>query len=61
MIQRSHILRAWLTDRLAPSERGATMVEYAFLALLLAVAAFTAVAALGGALTDNFVDIESKF
>ena len=60
MIQYYQLLRAWMTDRLADDERGANMVEYALLAVLVALAAFTAIQALGGGLTDLFNDIDTK-
>ena len=48
--------RLWCS---CPSERGASMVEYALLLALLAVVAIGAVGAFGGGLNSEFSDIGS--
>jgi len=42
------------------SERGASMVEYALLVVLIAVAAFAAVQLFGGTLSDTYDTIASE-
>jgi Flp pilus assembly pilin Flp len=50
------ILKTWLQSRLAGDDRGASMVEYAFLLVLIAVIALVAVKALGGTVSTKFSD-----
>lgn len=44
---------------LVRDEQGATAIEYGLIAALIAVAAITALTALGGELNDVFVGVES--
>lgn len=44
---------------LVRDEQGATAIEYGLIAALIAVAAITALTALGGELSDVFVGVES--
>jgi len=46
-------VRAWIQGR-APSERGASLVEYALLLALIAVVCIVAVGALGTNLKNNY-------
>jgi Flp pilus assembly pilin Flp len=49
------ILKTWLQSRFA-GERGASMVEYGFLLVLIAVIAIVAVKALGETVSTKFSD-----
>jgi pilus assembly protein Flp/PilA len=40
-------------------EQGATAIEYGLIAALIAIAAITAMTALGGELNETFVNVES--
>jgi Flp pilus assembly pilin Flp len=47
----------YLFSSVTDSERGASLVEYALLVSLIALVAFIAVAAFGGALSTEYSDI----
>lgn len=47
--------------RLAISDTGASMVEYALLVMLIAIIAFVAVQVAGTTLSDTYVDIADSF
>lgn len=47
-------------NKLIRDEEGATAIEYGLIAALIAIAAITAMTALGGELTETFVKVESK-
>jgi pilus assembly protein Flp/PilA len=49
-------IRSWLTAR----EEGASLVEYALLVALIALACIVAIEALGGGLSNAFNNIKSK-
>lgn len=53
-------MRTWTQSKLQ-DERGATMVEYALLAVLIAAALATAVTALSGGVSTAFTNVTSKF
>jgi Flp pilus assembly pilin Flp len=53
-------VRMWTESKLR-DEQGATMVEYALLAVLVAAALAGAVTALGGGLAAEFATVTSKF
>ena len=46
-------------NKLARDEAGATAIEYGLIAALIAVAAITAMGALGGTLTNTFNAVQS--
>ena len=50
-----------LKTRLEVSDRGASMVEYALLVILIAIVAFVAVQVAGTTLSDTYVDIAESF
>jgi pilus assembly protein Flp/PilA len=52
--------RAWLHVHLR-SDRGASLVEYALLVALIALACFAAVEGLGNATSDGYSEIGSSF
>ncbi len=52
-------LRVWMTSRI-DSDRGANLVEYALLLLLIAVACLAAVTALGSTTSQKYSEIESS-
>lgn len=43
--------------KLAPNDRGATAIEYGLIAALIAVAAITAMTAVGSKLTGTFTNV----
>ena len=45
-------------NKLARNEEGATAIEYGLIAALIAVAAITAMGALGGTISNTFGDVE---
>lgn len=45
-------------QKLAQDEQGATAIEYGLIAALIAIAAITAMTALGGELNETFVKVE---
>ena len=47
-------------NKLARDEQGATAIEYGLIAALIAVAAITAMGALGNTLSDTFDNVESE-
>ena len=53
------MLRLWtaLQTRLAPSDRGASMIEYAFLIALIAIVVVGAALFLGTELNDKFSEV----
>jgi Flp pilus assembly protein, pilin Flp len=51
------ILRAWAEAKLSHDERGASMVEYAFLVALIATVCIAAVTFLGTELNLEFVKV----
>ncbi len=53
MMVRYDFLKAWLTAQ-TRSERGASLVEYALLVALIAVACIAAMTFLKGGIEDNF-------
>ncbi len=46
--------------KLLKNEKGATAIEYGLIAALIAVAAITAMGALGNTLSDTFNDVEAN-
>lgn len=46
--------------QLRRNEEGATAIEYGLIAALIAVAAITAMTAVGGEVSDTFVVVDSK-
>jgi len=46
-------------NKLARDEAGATAIEYGLIAALIAVAAITAMGALGGTLTNTFNEVQT--
>jgi pilus assembly protein Flp/PilA len=52
-------LRAWLTTRANFSETGASMVEYALLLALIAVAAIIALVTLGGSVHNTLNNVNT--
>ena len=46
-------------NKLRRDEEGATAIEYGLIAALIAIAAITAMTALGGELNETFVNVES--
>jgi pilus assembly protein Flp/PilA len=50
-----------VTVQVHPSERGATAVEYALMAALIAIVIVTAVTALGTAVSSLFADAAGMF
>ena len=53
------VLKSWIEAKFANDERGATMVEYALLLALIAVALIAAVNFLSGETEDTFNEIGS--
>ncbi len=51
------ILATWMRARFGDTERGATLVEYALLVALIAVACIVAVQFLSGKAKDNFSNV----
>ena len=47
-------------NKLIRDEEGATAIEYGLIAALIAIAAITAMSALGGELNETFVSVESS-
>lgn len=47
-------------NKLARDEQGATAIEYGLIAALIAVAAITAMGALGNTLSDTFSEVQSE-
>ena len=47
-------------NKLARDEQGATAIEYGLIAALIAVAAITAMGALGNTLSDTFSNVSSE-
>ena len=47
-------------NKLIRDEEGATAIEYGLIAALIAIAAITAMTALGGELTDTFLKVETS-
>ena len=47
-------------NKLARDEQGATAIEYGLIAALIAVAAITAMGALGNTLSDTFENVDSE-
>ena len=52
------ILKTWLTARTA-TERGASMVEYALLIVMIAIVAVASLRVLGESLSEEFSEIDS--
>ena len=52
------ILKTWLKAH-ARTERGASMVEYALLVVMIALVAIGALRLLGGSLSEKYSDIDS--
>ena len=53
-------LNAWLKSRVAKTDRGASLVEYALLVALIAVVCIGAVSFLGTSANEKFGDVGSK-
>lgn len=53
-------LKTWLQARFAKSERGASMIEYALLAALIAVVVILAVTFVGRETESTFSDVGSE-
>jgi pilus assembly protein Flp/PilA len=47
-------------NKLARDEQGATAIEYGLIAALIAVAAITAMGALGNTLSDTFSEVQTE-
>ena len=47
-------------NKLARDEQGATAIEYGLIAALIAVAAITAMGALGNTLSDTFTEVQTE-
>jgi Flp pilus assembly pilin Flp len=54
------ILKTWLQGRLSGEQRGASMVEYAFLLALIAVIAIAAVRTFGDNVSTQWSDVTSR-
>jgi pilus assembly protein Flp/PilA len=52
-----NVFTAWMRARVAQSDRGATLVEYALLVALIAVAAIVALRALSGNVQNKFSSV----
>jgi pilus assembly protein Flp/PilA len=59
-VRKMSVSLAWLELRLRGSERGASMVEYALLVLLIAIAALIAVQFAGTELSTTYSEIASE-
>ena len=55
-----HIVTPWVQARLARTERGASLVEYALLVALIAVVCIVAISFVGGQASDKFSEVGSK-
>jgi pilus assembly protein Flp/PilA len=55
-----HILTPWVQARVARTERGASLVEYALLVALIAVVCIVAISFVGGEARDKFSEVGSK-
>jgi pilus assembly protein Flp/PilA len=53
-------VQSWLVNRFNRDERGASLVEYALLVALIAVACIVAITALGSNASDKFSEVGSK-
>ena len=53
-------LRSWVRAKIAVDERGANLVEYILLVVLIAIAVMAAVLFLGGGLTSKYSDSGSR-
>ncbi len=58
MVAQYDILKTWLKAR-ANTERGASMVEYALLIVMIAIVAVASLRVLGETLSEEFSEIES--
>ena len=58
MISVYSFFRCWITSRI-DDDRGANLVEYALLAILIAVACLAAVTAFGGSTSQKYSEIDS--
>ena len=58
MTEMTNKIRAWLMTHLA--DRGASLVEYALLIVLIALAGFIAVQVAGGTLSDTYHNISDN-
>ena len=54
------VLKTWLQAKFAKDERGANLVEYILLVVLIAIAVMAAVLFLGGGLTSKYSDSGSR-
>ena len=54
------VLKAWIQAHIAKTDRGASLVEYALLVALIAVACIVAITFLGDEATDNFSRVGSS-
>lgn len=58
MISTFEFLATWMRARFADDERGASLVEYALLVALIAVACIVAITALGNGISDKFDEVD---
>jgi Flp pilus assembly pilin Flp len=55
------LLKTWVQARLTSGERGAALVEYAFLLILVVVVAIAAIGALGDRVPGKFTSADAGF
>ena len=55
-----HVVTPWVQARLARTERGASLVEYALLVALIAVVCIVAITFIGNRASDNFSEVGSR-
>ena len=55
-----HIVTPWIRARLARTERGASLVEYALLVALIAVVCILAITFVGGQANEKFSEVGSR-
>jgi pilus assembly protein Flp/PilA len=54
------VVAPWIQARVARTERGASLVEYALLVALIAVVCIVAISFVGGEARDKFSEVGSK-
>jgi pilus assembly protein Flp/PilA len=60
MVNLISFVQSWFVTRFNRDERGASLVEYALLVALIAVACIVAITALGNDASDKFSEVGSK-
>ena len=60
MMTQIDFLKTWIQARIAKTERGASLVEYALLVALIAVVCIAAVTFLGDSISSNLSEIGSE-